>query len=257
MMLRLLAPLATVVAAGFPLVVAEPAPAGGTAVVAPEELGPDDCEQGVHPRILGFRKEVAPKVIGCVLLSDGDEVLVAVDSHGRGACFYAALAGEQHVDGPCIGLRPGTPWTRGGGVETLSVLKPEGDSGAYVGGVVPRGTAHAFVRYRTRDSGTREWPATSIRVHERLAGQVGARRPFSYFVGEIPRDADTCRRLLVEGRDHDAELVASDRLNESTVSTDEISLPGSKECEAGRATGRGVGVADALGGVGTAIDATN
>lgn len=102
----------------------ELASAGGTAVVAPEELGPESCEQGVHPRILGFRKEVAPKVIGCALLSDGDEVLVAADWDGHRACFYATLAGDQHVDGPCVGLGTGAPLARGPVVDGLSVRSP-------------------------------------------------------------------------------------------------------------------------------------
>lgn len=221
-------------------------------MVATEQLGRGDCEQGAHPRIIGVRLEVAPKVVGCTPLSDGDEVLVAADSNGHGACFYAPLAGDQHVDGPCIGVRASTPLSSDGGVESLSVRKPEGDSGAYVGGVVPSATAHVLVRYRTKDSSTREWPASLLSVHERLAAQLGARRSFAYFGGEIPRDADTCRRLLVEARNDRAALIADDRLTAGTVGTDGAALQGSRDCQTDRATARDG--ADSLGaGIGAAV----
>lgn len=113
--------------------------------------------------------------------------------------------------------------------------------------------AHAFLRYRTEDGGTREWPAASIRVREPLAEQLGATRSFAYFVGEIPADADTCRRLVVEGRGDAAELVASERLNEWTAFADGISLSGSKGCEQPEATGSGA--LDRLHGVGTGLGA--
>ncbi len=244
------------IVAGSLLVGSEPAAAGGTAVVAPEELSPEACEQGVHPRILGFRQEVAPKVIGCARLSDGDEVLVAADSGGRYACFYAALTGDSD-DGVCSRVGPGAPagapLIGGSALNGLSVRAPDGGSGAYVTGLASREVAHVFVRYRIDDRGTREWPATVIRVRDRLARQLGVERPFAYFVGEIPKDADTCSRLIVEGRDGEAELIAGDQFRSSSVFGGEVPLPGSKDCKARRAKTRGV--ADTLDGVGTGLGA--
>jgi|GEM_PF-5880169 len=237
---RWLVSISAVIAVGSLAVVAERATAGGTAVAAAADLDAAACEQGVHPRILGVRQKVAPKVIGCAALSDGDEVLVAADSDGRHACFYAALTGGEHVDGPCIRVGPATRPTGGARVEALSVREPEGGSGAYFGGVVPSDIAHAFLRYRTADGDSREWPARLIRVHERLARQLGA-RPFAYFVGEIPSDADTCRGLLVEGRGKDAALLADQPLSERTVLADGVALPGSKDCDERGAAGRSAG----------------
>lgn len=231
--------VAAAIAIGSPAVTADRAAAGGTAVVAPKELDAAACRQGVHPRILGFRQDVAPSVLGCVVLSDGDKLLVAADSNGRLACFYAALAGGQHVDGPCTGVGPQPPPEPVAGVNALDVSKPQGGSGAYVGGLLPAGAPHTFVRYRTEDGDTAEWPAQSIRVGPRLARRLGATRPFAYFVGEIPKGADTCRRLRIEVRGRDAELIDAEALNAGTVFADGLPLPGSKDCEAGRASARG------------------
>jgi murein peptide amidase A len=193
------------------------AKAGGTAVVAPEQLGVTECRQGTEAPTQGFRpRPLAPTVIGCLEIEQGKRALAAVyrfDPPNPGGvprvCFFLAPRGEVEVDGPCTSIRgregaPSNVLTGADGFSAVSVRRVGGPTAsspttAVVGGLArgPRRIVFWQPERSGKDGGFR-W-ARTLRVGPRLASRLGATGPFTFFAVALPRRTDPCGPIKVSG----------------------------------------------------------
>jgi murein peptide amidase A len=202
------------------LVFPAPSSAGGTAVLAPDRLGLEECRQGDPAPFEGVPAPLPPTVVGCAALAAGEPALIAVQrwkTEPDQVCFFAAPAGEVDVDGSCTTSSGKPPNALSGTRGVFAVqVKRVGGRDAYapdttiVSGISRR-VRRVSVHYHSRTGGPGgfRWAAL-LPVGPQLSRQLGSSGRFSYFVAKLA-GVDPCEPIKVSGAEADDSLIAAGR----------------------------------------------
>jgi hypothetical protein len=197
------------------LLAAPEALAGGSRVLADEELQPEDCLTGSRPHLLGVA-DPDIVVIGCADAGYGQEALVAAQPDGAWDCYFAAIEGAGDTDGGCW-REPSTFRVQRIHYQRRGPLLIAGTAGPSV---------HEVLVQAPPTSPPRR--AGLVPIGDEQSARLEIPSGFSYFVAALPSAYDTC---------HGVALTAVG--GEGIVDRDEprrwgkeVPLPDSKDCRA-------------------------
>lgn len=214
----------------------ERARAGGTLVVADQELSAAECAAGTRADFVGF--DAGARVLGCVAGPQRDYLLAADVSDGSGnrfICLYLAPEGFEN-EGPCLSLSPKgdgqqSPLTGAAAPMVMGVGKVPGSGAAHIWGIAAAGTKRVMV---ASPSWRVEPVSAALLVAPMAAAGPSQSEPVVAFAASLPVDADTCEPLIVRARDSGGGPLGSDRVSrwDRAYPSAPLTLVGSPACKA-------------------------
>jgi hypothetical protein len=210
------------------------ADAGGTQVFTPPGITPESCPRGAAPQWNGGYDPEAV-VIECLPLGDSAVQFSVHYWQKRGRhrlCHYAAAAGRSDIDGVC---GPVDLLSRAGlsaDIMRAELFRKPGGP-VYVSGIVSRFVRRVVVSYRDEEGQQQSTGDDVTAIGREVKHFVRPRQRFSFFVTELPADAQTCAGVLVSAEGYPGFLRDAVELGHNAFhfSGSRVRLPEERTCD--------------------------